>query len=118
MYKSASRFLQSQPVSRFFRDHLHVEDTQDIINRKSVMDWLWDSTKRKGLRYILGGVSDYELVLLYLALFDEDRLDLQGVLLAEGLIQRFSATPVVIDLAQREQLVSEFSRAYDRYRMR
>jgi len=118
MYKTASKFLKSQPVSRFFRDHLNVADTQEINNRRSVMAWVWESTKRKGLRYVLSGVSDYELVLLFLALFDEDRLDLQGVLLAEQLIGRFSNSPVVIDSVQRDSIVNEFARAYDRYRMR
>jgi hypothetical protein len=118
MYKSASRFMKSQPVSRFFRDHLNVEDTQQILQKQSVMQWIWDSTKRKGLVFVLEGVSEYELVLIFLALFDEDRLDTEGIILAEALIARFYGKPVVLDGELKAEVIEGIKRAYDKYRMR
>jgi len=117
MYKSASKFMKAQPVSRFFRDHLNVEDTQDVLQKPSVMRWIWDSTKRKGLVFVLSGVSEYELVLLFFMLFDEDRLDTEGVILAEALIDRFYGKPVVLDDGLKADLIEGIKRAYDRYRM-
>jgi hypothetical protein len=118
MYKSASKFMKAQPVSRFFRDHLNVADTEEVLQKRSVMQWIWDSTKRKGLVFVLSGVSEYELVLLFLALFDEDKLDTEGVILAEAVIARFYGKPVVLDEGLKAEIVEGIKRAYDRYRMR
>lgn len=118
MYKGASRFMKSQPVSQFFRDHLNVLDTQEIFQKQSVMEWIWENTKRKGLFFILGGVNDYELVLIFVALFDERRLDTDGIMLAESLIVRFQGKPIVLDDQLKEKIVDGIRRSYDKYRMR
>ncbi len=117
MYRSASRFLRAQPVSQFFRDHLHVEETEEILQKQSVMQWIWESTKRKGILFVLSGVSEYELVLIFLALFDEDRLDAQGIMSAEAFIDRFYGKSVVLDVGLKAEIIECISRAYNKYRM-
>ncbi len=117
MYKKSIRFQQSQPISQFFRDHLGLEDPQEIASKQDVMGWLWEKTKRKGIRFVLNGLSDYELAVLFESLLEEGRFDTSDEIFANDLIVNIDSD-ISFEIGQKNHVVEIIEKSYNLYRLK
>ncbi len=120
--------MQSQPASRFFRDHLGLQNVEEIALQPSIMQLIWNKTRKRGLFFILNGITDCEIIYIISKLYDEEMtdrigiLDSQGIILTERLWKHFSGKAIVFDGASvlddalRVEIFEVLKRAYERFR--